>query len=233
MNLTQTLRNQGFDLIDGPVRNQKLLQIWLKHPLDEAQIYYQHLEHAFQSSVSLEMQEVAAMDVVSQHTNEFAFHIGLSVLDGILQSIGCANLELDTKLAKGKKVRMQYRNAVTQIVPAGQLSDYFSAADFKYANPVLLRNANRNRLIILSGILLAKELYVEIEQEQMISPEVLLALNQSTDGKMRLQQASESLLQLQTTGNQPFPVAIQANRIDFDKGTFQGMNLVTDNRNWF
>jgi hypothetical protein len=43
MNLTKTLRHQGYDLIDGPLRNHKLLQLWLKRPYNEIQLYYAHL----------------------------------------------------------------------------------------------------------------------------------------------------------------------------------------------
>ena len=46
MNLTRLLRKQGYDLIQGPVRNHGLLQLWLKRPLDEADLYYTHIDHA-------------------------------------------------------------------------------------------------------------------------------------------------------------------------------------------
>jgi hypothetical protein len=49
MNLTTHLRKQGYDLIEGPVRHHGLLQLWLKRPLDEAELYYAHIDHAFQS----------------------------------------------------------------------------------------------------------------------------------------------------------------------------------------
>ena len=53
MNLTKTLRKQGYDLIAGPIRNHQLLQLWLKTPFNDVELYYAHLEHAFTSPVAL------------------------------------------------------------------------------------------------------------------------------------------------------------------------------------
>ena len=53
MKLTTRLRKQGYDLIQGPVRNQGPLQLWLKRPLDEAELYYTHIDHAFESPIKL------------------------------------------------------------------------------------------------------------------------------------------------------------------------------------
>jgi hypothetical protein len=36
-----------------------------------------------------------------------------------------------------------------------------------------------------------------------------------------------------TSGTKEFPVAIKASRLDFDQRKFNGMRLVTDNRNFF
>ena len=71
MNLTKTLRNQGYDLIEGPVRNHKLLQIWIKRPLNEVQLYYDHLSHAFSSDVVLTEVENTALNVDATTKDEY------------------------------------------------------------------------------------------------------------------------------------------------------------------
>ncbi|WP_300664237.1 hypothetical protein, partial [Fluviicola sp.] len=61
MKLTNYLRDAGYDLIEGPVRNQKPLQLWLKQDLNEAELYYSDVNHAFNSSVALNIEEDAAL----------------------------------------------------------------------------------------------------------------------------------------------------------------------------
>ncbi len=41
--LQQHLRDAGYDLIDGPLRNHQLLQLWLKKGLSEPELYYADL----------------------------------------------------------------------------------------------------------------------------------------------------------------------------------------------
>ncbi|WP_041823512.1 hypothetical protein [Leadbetterella byssophila] len=51
--LRKQLRKAGYDLIDGPVRNHKPLQLWLKPLFKQAELYYSDLNHAFDSPVTL------------------------------------------------------------------------------------------------------------------------------------------------------------------------------------
>jgi hypothetical protein len=40
MKLSKFLSEQGYDLIEGPIRNHKPLQLWLKQTFNEAELYY-------------------------------------------------------------------------------------------------------------------------------------------------------------------------------------------------
>jgi len=73
MNLTTYLRKQGYDLIKGPVRNHGLLQL----SLDEAELYYAHIDHAFQSPVKLRKLTKQALNIDNSVKNNYHFHIGL------------------------------------------------------------------------------------------------------------------------------------------------------------
>jgi len=233
MQLTKYLRDAGYDLIEGSVRNHKPLQLWLKTTFDEAQLYYTDINHAFNSSVQLTITEDPALSVDTTKSDEYGFNIGVSLLEEILKSLGLGNFELSAKVKSGKRVTISYDNSVTKVVPLGEVTDYLSSADFKHPNPVLLRNANRNNILVITGAVMAQNLVVEIETDFFIDTKLVATLNQEADGKLEFTDNSQKKLKMVSSGNRFFPIAIKANRIDYDKGVFKGLTLVTDNRNFF
>ena len=74
MNLTKTLRRQNYDLIEGIVRNHAPLQLWGKRPLNEVEIEYEKLEHAFKSDVVLTEIKSPVLDINYSKKNEFKFN---------------------------------------------------------------------------------------------------------------------------------------------------------------
>jgi hypothetical protein len=233
MNLTKTLRRQGYDLIEGPIRNHNLLQLWLKNPFNDVELYYSNINHAFTSNVEFSEVEKPALDIDSTTKDEYGFNIGMSLLEETLKSLGLGTFELSADVKSGKKVTISYDNSVTKEVPVGEIQNYLSSADFKYPNKALLKNANRDNILIISGVLFAKNLVVEIETDFTLDVDLLVKLNEIVDGKLDFSMISESKLKMISSGNSFFPVAVKADRIDFDKGHFDNTNLVTDNRKFF
>jgi hypothetical protein len=233
MKLTKYLRDAGYDLIEGPVRNQKPLQLWLKQPSNEAELYYTDINHAFESSVQLTITEDHALSVDTTKNDEYGFNIGVSLLEEILKSIGLGAFELSAKIKSGKKVTISYDNSVTKIIALGEITNYLSNADFKHPNPVLLKNANRNNILVITGAVFAQNLVVEIDTDFNLDLNLIATLNQAADGKLDFSISSQQKLKMVSSGSSFFPIAVKANRIDFDKGVFKGINLVTDNRNFF
>ena len=233
MKLTKYLRDAGYDLIEGPVRNHKPLQLWIKTNFDEAQLYYKEISHAFSSSVQLTVTEDPALSVDTTKSDEYGFNIGVSLLEEILKSLGLGNFELSAKVKSGKNITISYDNSVTKVIPLGEITDYLSSADFKHPNPVLLKNANRNNILVITGAIMAQNLVVEIETDFSIDANLVANLNQAADGKLEFTAHSEQKLKMVSSGSSFFPIAVKANRIDFDKGVFKGLALVTDNRNFF
>jgi hypothetical protein len=233
MKLTKYLRDAGYDLIEGPVRNQKPLQLWLKQPFNEAELYYVDINHAFESSVQLMITEDPALSVDTTKNDEYAFNIGVSLLEEILKSIGLGAFELSTKIKSGKKVTISYDNSVTKIIALGDITNYLSNADFKHPNPVLLKNANRSNILVITGAIFAQNLVVEIETDFNLDANLIATLNQAADGKLDFSINSQQKLKMVSGGSSFFPIAVKASRIDFDKGEFKGLKLVTDNRNFF
>lgn len=233
MNLTKTLKEQGYDLIGGPVRNHKLLQLWLKEPSEEAQFQYSHISHAFVSAEPLEELESAALSVNSNVKDEYGFNIGITVLDGILKAIGLGTLELSSKLKSGKNVTISYDNAVTRECANGDIVNYLSSADFKHANPILLKQANKNQILVVTGVILAKNLIIDIETDFALSAELLASLKDEASGKFDFSLGNKTKLKMISSGDQAMPIAVKAYRLDYDKNIFSGLSLITDNRNIF
>ena len=100
MSLTKTLRDQGYDLIEGPIRNHNLLQLWLKKPFNDVQIYYSHIDHAFTSKVDLNQVENIALNIDSTTKDEYRFNIGITL--NLYQSclICCAKFPFNASLLR-------------------------------------------------------------------------------------------------------------------------------------
>ncbi|WP_300660967.1 hypothetical protein, partial [Fluviicola sp.] len=151
----------------------------------------------------------------------------------ILKSIGLGSFEVSANIKSGKKVTISYNNSVTRVIPLGEITDYLSNADFKHVNPVLLKNANRNNILIITGVVMAKNLNVEIETDFNVDAGIVASLNQAAEGKLDFSSKSQQTLKMVSNANSLFPIAVKASRIQFDKGIFKGLKLVTDNRNFF
>jgi len=233
MKLTDYLREQGYDLIEGPVRNHKPLQLWLKQAFNEPELYYANIKQAFVSQIQLNEFENQALAVSSAKKDEYGFNIGITLLEEILKSIGLGTFELSAKVQSGKTVTISYDNSVTNEISLGEIESYLSNADFNHPNPALLKNANQNNILIITGIVYAKNLVVEIETDFNLDANLVAKLNEVATGKLDFTMNSQTKLKMVSSGNIFFPVAVKADRIHFKKGIFKGLNLVSDNRNLF
>lgn len=233
MALSKFLKDQGYDLIQGPIRNQRPLQLWLKRIFNEAELYYAQVEYAFKSEVTLREIENPALTVNSTQKDDYAFNIGITLLEQILESIGLGRFQLTTDIKSGKRVRIGYDDSFTQEYPAGNIESYFYAADFLHPNPSLLENANRNDILIISETLFAKHLVAEIETNFEWDTDLILRLNKLAEGNLSFSKIGKSTLQLVSEGNDFFPIAVKVNKLDFDQAKFDQLKLVSDNRNFF
>ncbi|MCL3780710.1 hypothetical protein EMN47_09970 [Prolixibacteraceae bacterium JC049] len=233
MSLTKYLRKNGYDLIDGPIRNHKLLQLWLKTMFDDVELYFSEIDEAFVSDVKLKKIKNDALNINSDMKNEFSFNLGLSLLEDTLEALNLGNFNLNMGINKGKKVTISYEDSQTVEVPIGDIENYLSTCDFKYKNKRLLKNANRNNILIISGVLMAKKLNVSIETDSEIKADVVTQLKAAANGKIHIDSKSNKVIQMTANTDKYFPIAVKANRIDFDKGVFDRLNLITDNRTLF
>lgn len=233
MDLTSSLKKVGYDLIDSPVRNHKLTQLWLKRDFDKIQMYYDQLSYAFVSSVNLPVYTNDALKVNSSTKNEFNFNIGITVLDDILKSIGLSNIDISAQIKTGKNVIISYDNSITKEIEIGALESYLSNFDFLHPNNILLNNLNKNNVIIITGILYAKNLIVEIETDFNISAELKTKLTEIGSGKIDFSNSTENKIKMTAETGDYYPIAVKANRLDFDHGKLKKQSLITDTRNLF
>jgi len=233
MKLTKFLRDQGYDLIEGPVRNHKPLQLWRKQILNVTELYYEKVDQAFKSDIKLDEIENPALNVDSTKKDDYGFNIGITLLEEILKSLGMGLFELSAKIKSGKKVTISYDNSITKEYTIGNLESFLFSADFVHPNPSLLKHANRNNILIVTGIVFAKNLVVSIETDFLLDVALVASLNSLADGKLDFSMSSENKLKMVSSGNSFFPIAVKASRIDFDKSLFKKLTLVTDNRSFF
>ena len=226
------LRDAGYDLIDGPIRNHKPLQIWMKQGLNQAELYYDDILHAFSSPVKLRVTKDKSLSINDTHKNDYAFQIGITLVHQLMQSIGLPAVDFTTAIKAGKKVSISYKNAISEVVPLGELTDFFTKADFIHPNPVLLRNANRNNLLIITGVVTAEQLVAEMETDFKINSKLLGALKTTAKNKIEFSTSRNNTLKM-IAGTGRFPIAVKASRLDFDKGRFNGLGLMTDDRDLF
>lgn len=233
MNLTKTLRKAGYDLIDGPIRNHKILQLWRKKSMNKIGTYYNHITDAIKSDEPLNIVESKALNVNSTTKNEYKFNIGISVLESVLESLGMGEMNLSAKIKTGKKVSISYDHSFTREVPIGEVDQYLFNSDLASVNPPLLKNLNRDNVIAITGVLLAKNLIVQIETDFDIDSDLVASLNSSIKGKLAFSASSKNSLSMKSSGDAPFPIAVKAYRIDYDKGEFKKTKIITDNRSFF
>lgn len=233
MRLTEFLTKAGYDTIDGPIRNHKPLQLWLKQGFNRPELYYEAIYHAFTSDVDLKIEEDKSLSVDTDKKEEYAFNIGITLLDDILKAIGLASTDLTSKIKTGRKLGISYKQAITKTVPVGDITNFLSSADFVHPNPTLLRNANQNNLLLITGVVYAQQLVIEIDTTMAIDQKWVMAMKDELKGKFELSVDQSEKLKMVADAKDYFPVAVKASRLDFDKGQFKGLLQVTDNRNFF
>ena len=233
MELSKKLKKSGFDLIDSPIRNHKTLQLWKKSGFNKIEVYYSSLYQAFSSNIVLNEISDNALSINSSDKNSYNFNFGITLLDDILKSLGLGALELSSEIKSGNKVSISYDKSISKIYDIGEIENYFSKADFLHSNRQLLENLLNNDIVIISGILYAQDLSVEVSTNFSLSQDLVTKITNVVDGKIKFEIANDHLLKMVSANNTPFPVAVKANKIVFDKNGFKKLELITDTKDWF
>jgi hypothetical protein len=231
--LASALKSNGYDYIDGPTRNHKILQLWRRRAFNAVDFAYDDVKHALNSPISLDIISDPALAVVSSSSQDFKFNIGLTFLKNVLEKIGAGKANLEVKITSGTKINISYEDSFSETVAVGQLNAFFKQADFTHLNENLHRDLNRDNFIIISGVIYAQNLKAKIESDLELTADLQAELLNVTDGKVSLQKVKESTLQLTADLGKNFPIALKYNRIKYGHGNFKDLPLLSDSKQWF
>jgi hypothetical protein len=81
-------------------------------------------------------------------------------------------------------------------------------------------------------IVTAENLVADISTTGKINARAISALKKQSGNRIEFSGNQNNAIRM-VAGKQRFPVAVKASRIDFDKGRFNGLTLVTDGRGVF
>jgi hypothetical protein len=149
-----------------------------------------------------------------------------------MQATGLPAIDFSQAIGSGTSVSISFEQTMAEMVPIGDLTAFFSNADFLHPNPVLLRHANRNNILVITGIVTAAHLVAEINSTEKITTKAINALKKQSDNSIGFSLNKQNTLKM-VAGKGRFPIAVKASRIDFDKGRFNGLGMVSDGRDWF
>ncbi|HKK80878.1 MAG TPA: hypothetical protein VJ909_01435 [Prolixibacteraceae bacterium] len=233
MSLKDTLRKQNYDLIHGPVRNQDLLQVWIKRDFDQINFYRKSMIKIFEEEFNEEPFINDALAVVSSDTESFDFSSGMRFLKNALLQFEFSDASIEEHIKNGKSVSVSYDNSYTKEYASGAIEAYLSGASFDNENTSLQKQLNRDNLIVIAGVVFAGNLHVKIETETDINTEVEASLSRIGIANVKFEKTSDRQITMNATGDKAFPVAVKAYRMRFRNDKFAGLRLVTDNRNFF
>lgn len=233
MSLTRVLKNQGYDLISGPDRNHKILQLWRMKGTNAVEFYLDSIMDVFESDVNLQPREGLAFDVQSIATEEYKFKLGMTFFSGALKATGLGRTKLDSEIFGGKTVKASYEDAITNYVSIGEVSRFLSQADFVYTNHDLMNDLNRNNILLISGVILAKRLVLEVSADKTFQNEFVSEIENLVEGDVSIKQYDNNMLKIESISPEYFPIAVKAERIDFDKSIFKRTVPITDTKDIF
>lgn len=233
MNLKKELSRMGYDLITGPVRDQDVLQLWLKKDLNPPVPYKPNIGDLITSDVVLTPEEKPALDINYGHQSEFDFHLGINALSGLLSKLGIAKLDITGNANRGKRVLMSYGGCSTLTVYQGDLVDFIGSGSLKSNSRPTKIDLMKDNMLVISGVYLAADVKVVFETEGDWSANVEGKLSAQADGKASFKLHNQKKLEMTSEGNTPFPIAVMANRLIWDNNGFKKLRPVGDNRNLF
>ena len=231
--LSKNLEKEGYDLIDGTLREQRLLQVWRKRFNNPIESLASSIHHIFNSKVNLSTTISPALDIVSNASQELKFNIGLTVLEDILSKSNLGKFDLGTKISSGKKVEISYSNSFSETVVQLDLENFLATSDFVHPNPGVLKDLNRENLIVITGVVYAKNLKATIESESEISASIDTEINAVVGGKISLSRESNTKIVLSAPLGETFPIALKYHKMKFRDGIFRKLELVSDSKDWF
>lgn len=234
MKLAEILRESGYDYIDGLFRNHKPLQLWLKKDLKDLDFYVDDVRSQLISEIELIEIDIPALHIDFSQAMEYKFSLGLSALERLLSKLGLEILDLNSSITNGKSIAISFEDSICKGYELNNLERYLDNADVKDAsNKLFIKNLNKNDILLISSVLYAKELKIEIKTESEISLDQKTKIGIIVESKLNVEIDNSTNIILTSKVDVLLPIAVKAYRLDFDHLNFSKMRLVTQKRNFF
>jgi hypothetical protein len=230
--LVKTLRNSGLDLIDGVVREHKPLSIWIKRNTERVS-YRGQLDEIFSSPVPIRMDEFKLPDIDFDSKACYNMNIGASAFSGFLATLGIS--DLSTVVKGGKKMEVSFSETVLIKANQNDVQVFFESPqlDFHCKSNEIYEQANLDNLILVTGVAFAKKVDVSVSSDFSIDTNVKSDVKNLATVDVDAKFENEKTLKMIFSPDELIPVAVLAYRLRFNRGFFEKMNQVSDNRDFF
>lgn len=232
MTLEDTLQKQSYDLIQGPVRDQELLQIWRKPKLDTISIYGS-LVKVFKKEFQATAKINHALNLDSSIKTVFDFNAGIKFLEDALAQFNIPNANIGNKIKGGKTITISYDNSFSQEYELVDLIYYFTEIDVHGLAVPIKKDLNNNNFIVITGLVFAKNLKMVIDTNSNIEANLETELSNIGNGNLKAQRTADNQISMNVSSDQNLPIAIKAFRIKYEKDNYKDLICVTDNRDFF
>lgn len=237
LDLTKNLKQIGYDFIDSPIRNQRLLQLWNLRNINPVDPEANSILDVFRSDYPLEEKAKRSdvLDAISIRKDEFNSNLGASVLDQLLKAFKLNKMDLSVNLKIAKKISVGFSGAYAIEYNRYDIVSYLTdeSIDFSDNIPDFYKQLKRDNFYLITGVIYAKNLEVSIETESDISVQIEASLNKLIDGKMELSKINERQLTMRSRSEDDTPVAVRVHRLRYHGEYFKRLDLVSDNMNCF
>jgi len=235
MNLTQLLKKQGYDYIDGPVKDFKLFQLWMKKPTQAIELYFDDIHDLLKSDNSIKVIESISQSVNSNLKKQYDLSLGLTKLGNLFKVFSGKNVDLQNHISSAKNLVVSYDQAFMRESPLGDLETFIHNTEISEneSNKYLLKRVNKDQVFLISGIIYAKHLKVGIETDATINNEIVNKISAESKEGVSFNKTSNNKIDFSVDSEEPIPIAIKAHRLKFKNNKFQWASLVTDGSNLY
>jgi hypothetical protein len=233
MKLKQILRDQAYDLVEGPERGFAPLQLWRKKSFQKIEPYEGNIQEIFGIDNQLTEHPARVTNINFSNHQDFEFKHGVSVLKTLLEKLNLGDLggELSGKI--DRKITASYSGCQSRKVYPRDLIQYFEKADLTSAGNSFLDDANKDNFIVITGVMEATDIQWVLESTIDLKSELKTTIKKMVDLNLKHDFLNEKKLELTFEGVEPLVFAVKASRLVCKKDQFHELKPVSDNRRWF
>ena len=231
MSLERKLREANYELIDNPIRNKRELQLWVNKLMDKPTLYCEHINDIFRNSMELTPLHSPGLSINSSDVKTHQFTTGISLVKNVLDKMNLGKGDIDSIIKTGRSVQISYDKSEVPEYPKYMLEKYIIESEFDRNNHLLKEDLNRDNILLISGMVYAKNFSAKIETNFDITTTIEADLKQILNSKVEVGVTDKNILMIKAEDEERIPIAVQIFKLRFKRGEFKGMRLITDKLN--